>query len=126
MAFPFPFPLNKQSEIIAALDTGHPVSVSINLLNCIPENGTPASYTRGGLRIQAYRVTADGALAFSDAHFTVAKDGKPIQQVMRYQVYENGNAKFTSHMYDLPALNPRGSVFSYQCAINSGMHFYSN
>ncbi|WP_425511085.1 VirK family protein [Xylella taiwanensis] len=126
MALPFPLSLNTQSEILAAFDTGHAVSVSIKLSNCIPESGTPVSQTRGSLHIQAYRLTADGTLAFSDEHFTVSDDGKPIQQFMRYQVYKNGNIRFTTYMYDLPAMTPRGSVFAYQCAINSGMHFYSD
>ncbi len=38
IALPFPLPLNKQSEIIKALDHGLPVSFSIDLSYCTPES----------------------------------------------------------------------------------------
>ncbi|KAB7768601.1 VirK family protein [Xanthomonas maliensis] len=118
--------LNTRAEVLSALDSGYGVSVSIELGRCTPETGTPATQTRGGLRIDAYRLTEDGTLAFSDSHFTVANDGKPIQQFMRYQLRPDGSVRFTTYMYDLPALQPRGPVLAYQCAINQGIRFHAD
>ncbi|WP_017164221.1 VirK family protein, partial [Xanthomonas phaseoli] len=76
--------------------------------------------------IDAYRITADGTLAFSDAHFTVANDGKPIQQFMRYQLRPDDTLRFTTYMYDLPGLQQRGPVLAYQCKINAGVRFHAD
>ncbi|AMV00685.1 hypothetical protein NY98_13275 [Xanthomonas citri pv. fuscans] len=118
--------LNNRAEVLAALDAGYDVSVSTDLARCTPEEGTPATQTRGGRHIDAYRITADGTVAFSDAHFTVANDGKPIQQFMRYQLRPDDTLRFTTYMYDLPGLQQRGPVLAYQCTINAGVRFHAD
>ena len=118
--------LNNRAEVLAALDAGYDVSVSTDLARCVPEEGTPVTQTRGGRHIEAYRITADGTLAFSDSHFTVANDGKPIQQFMRYQLLPDGSLRFTTYMYDLPGLQQRGPVLAYQCKLNEGIRFHAN
>jgi len=116
--------LKSPAEVTAALEAGDHVSVSADLARCTPNAGTPASKTRGGAHIQAYRIIADGTVSFADSHFTVANDGKPIQQFMRYQLHQDGTVSFTTYMYDLPGLQPRGPVLAYQCKINEGIGFH--
>ncbi|MCC8537631.1 VirK family protein [Xanthomonas axonopodis pv. poinsettiicola] len=118
--------LNSRADVIAALDAGYDVSLTTNLSLCTPEQGTPASQTRGGRHIDAYRITEDGTAAFSGSHFTVANDGKPIQQFMRYQLRPDGSVRFTTYMYDLPALQQRGPLLAYQCKINQGIRFHAD
>ncbi|APO96185.1 VirK family protein [Xanthomonas vesicatoria] len=118
--------LNTRADVIAALDAGYDVSLSTDLSRCPPEEGTPVSRTRGGRHIDAYRITEDGTVAFSGSHFTVANDGKPIQQFMRYQLRPDGSVRFTTYMYDLPALQQRGPVLAYQCTINQGIRFHAD
>lgn len=125
IALPFPLPLNKQSEIIKALDHGLPVSFSIDLSYCTPEVGTLPSSTRGGSPIEGYRLAND-VLSFAEAKLVVEQTtGKPIQQVMRYSVYKNGNVHFEAYLYDVPTFVQK-SKFSYNCSINSGVNFYLN
>ena len=118
-------PLTSQSTLINALNEGSEVAVSIDLSQCTPQNGAVASQTRGGLRIQAYRLTGDNTLSFSDEHFTVANDGKPIQQFMRYQVLPDNIVNFTTYMYDLPSLQQRGTALSYRCNVGQGVSFFA-
>ncbi|MCC8487692.1 VirK family protein [Xanthomonas campestris pv. raphani] len=118
--------LNSRTDVLAALEAGYDVSVSTDLSRCTPEEGTPVSRTRGGRHIDAYRITDDGNVAFSGAHFTVANDGKPIQQFMRYQLRPDGSVRFTTYMYDLPGLQQRGPVLAYQCAFNEGARFHAD
>ncbi|WP_372382831.1 VirK family protein [Xanthomonas sp. NCPPB 1068] len=118
--------LKTRADVIAALESGYDVSLTTDLGRCIPEQGTPISKTRGGRHIDAYRITDDGTAAFSGSHFTVANDGKPIQQFMRYQLRPDGSVRFTTYMYDLPALQQRGPMLAYQCAINEGIRFHAD
>ncbi|PPU75958.1 MULTISPECIES: VirK family protein [Xanthomonas] len=118
--------LATRAEVIAALQAGYDVSLTTDLGRCTPEQGTPASQTRGGRHIDAYRLTEDGTVAFSGSHFTVANDGKPIQQFMRYQLRPDGSVRFTTYMFDLPTLQQRGPVLAYQCAINQGIDFHAD
>lgn len=62
--------LNSRADVIAALDAGYDTDLS----RCTPEQGTPASQTRGSGHIDAYRITEDGTAAFSGSHFTVASN----------------------------------------------------
>ncbi|AOD13498.1 VirK family protein [Xanthomonas fragariae] len=118
--------LNTRAQVLAALKAGDDVSLSTDLSRCTPEQGTPPSQTRGGRHIDAYRITEDGTAAFSGSHFTVANDGKPIQQFMRYQLGADGSVRFTTYMYDLPGLQQRGPMLAYQCAINQGIRFHAD
>ncbi len=118
--------LNTRADVIAALDAGYDVSLSSDLSRCTPEEGTPVSRPRGGRHIDAYRITEDGTAAFSGSHFTVANDGKPIQQFMRYQLRPDGSVRFTTYMYDLPALQQRGPMLAYLCTINQGIRFHAD
>lgn len=118
--------LNTRAEVLAALESGYDVSLTTDLGRCTPEEGTPVTQTRGGRHIDAYRITEDGTAAFSGSHFTVANDGKPIQQFMRYQLRPDGSVRFTTYMYDLPGLQQRGPVLAYQCMINQGIRFHAD
>ncbi|MCC4608481.1 VirK family protein [Xanthomonas campestris] len=118
--------LKTRADVIAALESGYDVSLATDLGRCTPEQGTPISKTRGGRHIDAYRITDDGIAAFSGSHFTVANDGKPIQQFMRYQLRPDGSVRFTTYMYDLPALQQRGPMLAYQCTINQGIRFHAD
>ncbi|RFF39100.1 hypothetical protein DZD52_10950 [Xanthomonas nasturtii] len=78
--------LNSRADVIAALDAGYDVSLTTDLSRCTPEQGTPASQTRGGGHIDAYRITEDGTVAFSGSHFTVASNDK-VRKQSRLRTY---------------------------------------
>ncbi|PPT93327.1 VirK family protein [Xanthomonas theicola] len=117
-------PLHSLAEIERALDTGATVAVAVDLSQCTPASaGATPTQTRGGLRIGAYRVIADGTLSFADEHFTVGRDGKPIQQFLRYQVRPDGSIDFTMAVFALPGYQQIGATLGYRCAIDQGLHF---
>ncbi|MBX9444769.1 VirK family protein [Dickeya chrysanthemi] len=116
--------LKSADDVITALNQGRSVNVTIDLSACTPQEGTPASKTRGGLQISAYRLVDNGTLSFSDAHFTVANDGTPIQQFMRYQVQPDNTVRFTTFMFNLPSLQQRGNTLSYQCKLGQDIGFF--
>ncbi|WP_192457168.1 VirK family protein [Musicola keenii] len=116
--------LKSTDAVITALTQGRSVNVTIDLSACTPQEGTPASKTRGGLQISAYRLIDNGTLSFSDEHFTVANDGTPIQQFMRYQLLPDNTIRFTTFMFNLPSLQPRGNTLSYQCKLGQDIGFF--
>ncbi|PPT36271.1 hypothetical protein XarbCFBP8132_19120 [Xanthomonas arboricola] len=119
--------LRSQASLIAALEAGRAVAVSVDLSRCTAEAGTASSQSRGGVRIGAYRLTADGTLAFSDTQFIAASsDGKPFQQFQRYQVGADNRVRLTTYMYDLPSLQQRGPLLAYQCVIDQGIRFHAH
>ncbi len=119
--------LNTQASLIDALEAGRNVAVSVDLSRCTAEAGTASSRSRGGVRIGAYRLTADGTLAFSDTQFIAASsDGRPFQQFQRYQVLADNSVRLTTYMYDLPSLQQRGALLAYQCTINQGIRFHAH
>ncbi|KQQ45839.1 hypothetical protein ASF61_19505 [Duganella sp. Leaf126] len=119
-------PLTTVNAVENALLGGADVTVTLDLAKC--RNNDPAaapSSTRGGLQISAFRITADGVIAFSDQRQTVDRNGLPILQVLRYQVKKDGSVAFTSHMFSLPAYTA-APVVSYACAVNQGVYFFEN
>ncbi|WP_369980728.1 VirK family protein [Xanthomonas bundabergensis] len=117
-------PLDSLAEIERSLDTGASVAVAIDLSQCTPSaGGATPTQTRGGLRIGAYRVIADGTLSFADEHFTVGRDGKPIQQFLRYQVHPDSSIDFSMAVFALPGYQQTGTTLGYRCAINQGLRF---
>ncbi|MCS4510596.1 VirK family protein [Xylophilus ampelinus] len=116
--------LDQLADIERALAAGGDVAVSIDLSQCTGKDGARPTQTRGGLRIGAYRIVEDGTLSFSDAHFTVARDGQPIQQLLRYQVRPDRSIDFTMFVFDLPSYQARSAVLAYRCGINQGIQFH--
>ncbi|RMM35341.1 VirA/G regulated protein [Pseudomonas coronafaciens pv. oryzae] len=109
-----------------ALNTGKSVAVAIDLGQCKSSvEGAEPSKTKGGKRIDTYLITGDGTLAFSDTHFTISRDNKPIQQFIRYQVRPDGKASFSMTTLSVPAYEPVGKVVSYECAIGKGLSFFA-
>jgi hypothetical protein len=116
--------LNTVKAVERMLESGRTVSVAMDLGLCNPASGeTKPTRTRGGLRIDAYRETEDGTLAFADDHFTIARNGKPIRQFLRYQVHADGSADFSMTIFSMPDVQQIGSTLQYKCAINHGMRF---
>ncbi|CAD0217261.1 MULTISPECIES: VirK family protein [Rhizobium/Agrobacterium group] len=116
--------LGTLSEIELALTAGKPVNVTVDLSLCAPGVAdTPATKTQGGMRIDAYRITTDGTLAFADQHFTIDRDGKPITQFIRYQIRSNGDADFTMVTFNMPTYERKGTSLAYKCAIDHGLSF---
>ncbi|MCF5470375.1 VirK family protein [Pseudomonas syringae] len=112
--------------ITQALNTGESVAVVLDLGQCKSSvEGAEPSKTKGGKRIETYRITADGTLAFSDTHFTLDRDNKPIEQFIRYQVRSNGTADFSMTTLSVPGYQPVGKAVSYTCAIGKGMSFFA-
>lgn len=117
-------PLADLASVEDALDDGRTVSVVLDLGRCTPASAaTKPTQTRGGVRIDAYRVTEDGTLAFADDHFTVDRDGTPIRQFLRYRVHRDGTAEFSMAVFSLPDFHPRGPTLSYACTLNQGLRF---
>ncbi|QNH20703.1 virk protein [Xanthomonas sp. GW] len=117
-------PLGSLAEIERSLESGASVAVAIDLSQCTPSaGGATPTQTRGGLRIGAYRVTEDGTLSFADEHITVGRDGKPIQQFLRYQVHPDSRIDFSMAVFALPGYQQNGATLGYRCAINQGLRF---
>ncbi|ARA80819.1 VirK family protein [Pseudomonas ficuserectae] len=113
--------------IIQALNTGESVAVAIDLGQCKSSvAGAEPSKTKGGKRIDAYRITPDGTLAFSDSHFTLDRDNKPIEQFIRYQIRSNGSAVFSMTTLSVPGYQQVGNPVSYECAIGKGLSFFAS
>lgn len=118
--------LNDLSAITKALNTGESVSVVIDLGQCTSSiKGAEPSKTQGGKRIDAYRITPDGALAFSDTHFTLDRDNKPIEQFIRYRVRPDGKADFSMTTLTVPGYQMVGQAVSYDCAVGKGLSFFA-
>jgi hypothetical protein len=116
--------LDSLAEIERSLQSGASVAVAIDLSQCTPSaGGATPSQTRGGLRIGAYRVIEDGTLSFADEHLTVGRDGKPIQQFLRYQVHPDSRIDFSMAVFALPGYQQNGATLGYRCAINQGLRF---
>ncbi|RNJ42725.1 hypothetical protein B5V01_22155 [Mesorhizobium erdmanii] len=113
-------------EIELALTTGKQVDVMVDLSLCTPATGdTPPTKTRGGIRIDGYRITSDGTLAFADQHFTIDRDGKPILQFIRYQIRLDGDAELTMVVFNMPSYERKGTSLAYKCAISHGLSFFA-
>ncbi|KWT02427.1 MULTISPECIES: VirK family protein [Pseudomonas syringae group] len=113
--------------ITQALNTGASVAVVIDLGQCKSSvAGAEPSKTKGGKRIDAYRITPDGTLAFSDTHFTLDRENKPIEQFIRYQIRADGTAGFSMTTLSVPGYQQVGNAVSYECAIGKGLSFFAN
>ncbi|AVB20194.1 MULTISPECIES: VirK family protein [Pseudomonas syringae group] len=118
--------LSSLPAITHALNTGASVAVVIDLGQCKSSvAGAEPSRTKGGKRIDAYRITADGTLAFSDTHFTLDRTNKPIEQFIRYQVRADGTAGFSMTTLSVPGYQQVGDAVSYECAIGKGLSFFA-
>ncbi|WFR96206.1 VirK family protein [Rhizobium tumorigenes] len=109
-----------------ALVKGRSVAVSLDLGRCTSGNGDEKpSKTRGGLKIEAFRIMDDGTLAFADEHMTLDLEGKPIVQLLRYRVHPDKNAEFTMTVFSLPAYTQVGTPRSFTCKIDDGISFFT-
>lgn len=116
-------PLHDLPSIQQALDGGMRVSLTIDLSLCQVQPGGQPSQTKGGLTsIDAYRVAADSALTFSDAHFTASDNGTPIFQSLRYRVTSDGAVSFKATTLSLPSYAVVNQS-SFTCAIGKGVDF---
>ncbi|AXF25808.1 hypothetical protein CUJ89_35945 [Burkholderia pyrrocinia] len=117
--------LSGLTEVENALNQGASVSVAVDLSKCAPAGttSTPGT-TRGGLRINAYRITPDGTLSFADEHATVDASGQPIWQFIRYQVKPDQTVAFSTDLFALPSYNRLAPRISYACAIDQGIAFF--
>ncbi|WP_420137982.1 VirK family protein [Sphingomonas sp.] len=110
-----------------ALENGRSVTVLLDLSQCHPgSTDSKPTRTRGGLRIDAFRIGDDGSLAFSDDHFTIDRDGKPIQQFLRYRIHQDGSADFSMTVFSVPDFRQIRATLSYKCAVNRGMRFVAS
>lgn len=113
--------------ITQALNTGESVSVVIDLGQCKSSvAGAEPSKTKGGKRIDAYRITPDGTLAFSDTHFSLDRDNKPIEQFIRYRIRSDGTADFSMTTLSVPGYQQVGKAVSYDCGIGKGLSFFAS
>lgn len=120
-------PLSTLADVEAALNRGATVSVAVDLTRCAPSgNTTRPGTTRGGLKISSYRITPDGTLSFADEHASVAQDGSPLWQFIRYQVKPDQTVAFSTDLFSLPAYTRLMPQITYACAINQGIEFFSD
>jgi hypothetical protein len=119
--------LSSVADVESALGRGVPVSVVLDLAKCVPAAGATAPGTvRGGLKIDAYRILADGTLSFADGHATVDRSGQPIWQFLRYQVKPDQAVTFTMDVFSLPSYTRKAEQISYACTVNQGIAFFMN
>ncbi|KRP61459.1 VirK family protein [Pseudomonas trivialis] len=112
--------------VTQSLLAGKSVSVVLDLGLCKPgSSDVEPTKTRGGLRIDAFRVTEDGTLAFADDHFSVNRDGKPINQFLRYRVHPDGTAEFSMTIFSVPDYRQIDKTLTYQCGIGKGLRFFA-
>ncbi|WP_322027429.1 VirK family protein [Burkholderia sp. BCC1977] len=113
-------------DVESALNRGAVVSVTVDLPKCAPAGTTTTpGTTRGGLRINAYRITPDGTLSFADEHATVDASGQPIWQFIRYQVKPDQTVAFSTDLFALPSYARLAPRISYACAVNHGIAFFA-
>ncbi|MGE1151784.1 VirK family protein [Pseudomonas kitaguniensis] len=112
--------------VTQSLLAGKSVSVVLDLGLCKPGSSEARpTKTRGGLRIDAFRITEDGTLAFADDHFTVNREDKPINQFLRYRVHADGTAEFSMTIFSVPNYQQMDKTLTYNCAIGKGMSFFA-
>ena len=119
-------PIYSLADVKNALNQGANISVTVDLTKCKPSGTTTGAGTvQGGLKINAYRITPDGALSFSDEHPTVDANGNPIWQFIRYKVSADQTVAFSSYFFSLPSYTPLGPQISYACTVNQGIAFFT-
>lgn len=119
--------LSSLPEVEAALNHGTQVSVTVDLTRCAPAGTTTSpGTTRGGLKITSYRITPDGTLSFADEHASVAQDGSPLWQFIRYQVKPDQTVAFSTDLFSLPSYARLMPEINYTCAINHGIEFFAD
>lgn len=103
---------------------GRDVTVTLDFSKCTNNDASAApSSTRGGLKITAFRILANGAIAFSDQHVTIDSKDQPILQILRYQVKPDASVAFTLNTFLLPSYSTIPAV-AYTCAVNQGVNFF--
>lgn len=123
-AAPASRPLTDQASIVAALDAGHRVSVSIDLSLCTPQSGSNASTTKGGINaIDSYRVLPGPILSFSDPRVAVSSNtGAAIFLSLRYAVAADNSIVVSSSIFSLPDY-ASVSQSAFDCRIGTGVNF---
>jgi hypothetical protein len=117
--------LSNLSDVENALNRGAEVSVTVDLTKCAPAGGaTSPGTTRGGLKINAYRIFPDGTLSFSDEHATADSSGQAIWNLLRYQIRSDQTISFTSDLFSLPSYTRLAPQIGYTCAVNQGITFF--
>lgn len=116
--------LTTVNDVERALMSGGNVTVTLDFSKCTNNDASAApSSTRGGLKISAFRIVANGTISFADQHETIDSKGQPIMQILRYQVKPDGVVAFTMSTFSLPSYSASPSV-GYTCAVNQGVYFF--
>ncbi|AXE95214.1 hypothetical protein CUJ90_23040 [Paraburkholderia terricola] len=118
--------LSSLDDVENALNRGADVSVTVDLTKCAPTGTTTSpGTTRGGLKINAFRITPDGTLSFADEHATVDSSGQPIWQFIRYRVKPDQTIAFSTDLFSLPSYSRLMPEINYACAVNQGVAFFT-
>lgn len=116
--------LTTVTDVERALMSGANVTVTLDFSKCTNNDASAApSSTRGGLKITAFRILANGTISFADQHETIDSKGQPILQILRYQVKPDGGVGFTLNTFSLPSYSTIPAV-AYTCAVNQGVYFF--
>ncbi|WP_158568067.1 MULTISPECIES: VirK family protein [unclassified Duganella] len=119
-------PLTTVNDLERALMSGANVTVTLDFSKCTNNDVSAApSSTRGGLKIEAFRILANGTISFADHHETIDSKGLPIMQILRYQVKTDGGVAFTMSTFSLPSYSTIPNV-AYTCAVNQGVYFFED
>ncbi|TAT73454.1 hypothetical protein ELI54_34280 [Rhizobium ruizarguesonis] len=109
-------------EIVGALSQAKQVTVIIDFSRCIGSLDSAPPRILAGLKIQSFMVVDGDQIAFSDAHATLDKDGKPFTDYVRYHVNREGIVEIRHSMVHTrgPAIKP---AETYRCSIGNAAHF---
>jgi len=106
-----------------AVMAGKDIRVVLDLARCTErETRARGPAVRGVVRPDAFMITSDHTVAFSNAHFTVRADNRAVQEFNRFRVHRDGRVEFHAIALD-PASFSVLQNRQYDCAIASGVEF---
>lgn len=110
------------ASLATAVMAGKDIHVTLDLSLCT-EPGTlfPGPAHRGSVHPDAFMVLKDGTVAFSNTHFTVRSDDRPVQEFMKYRVHPDGKVELQVIVLDAGHLLNKKQ---YDCAVSHGVSFY--
>jgi hypothetical protein len=114
--------VSRYDQVFAALQTGKPVEVLIDLSRCAVTKGNGRGPSvQGGLRISNFIVSSQG-ISFSDVHQTLDASNHPVTEYIRYRLDREGNVTVRIAKLAAAADEAVGQG-EYACAQPEGVRF---
>jgi hypothetical protein len=112
------------TSLAAAVMAGKDIRVTLDLSLCtVSGTSLPGPANRGSVHPDAFMVLKDGTVSFSNTHFTVRSDNRPVQEFMKYRVQPDGKVEFQVIALDATNLGVLDKK-QYDCAVRNGVSFY--